>query len=119
VTGRWLLKVILGIALLGFVVVEVGSPVVTRLQLDGAAHDVADEATHELAQAGNAAAAETRAREVATEEHATLTGFTVDEQGFAHVIVFRRARSVLLKKWSRTRPWYEVKVAATGTKGGA
>ena len=46
--GGWLVKVVVGIALLGFAVVELGSPLVARAQADDAAHEVANEASFRL-----------------------------------------------------------------------
>lgn len=116
--GRWLLKVVVAIAVVVLAAVELGSPVVTRLQLDGVAHDSADEAAHELRQGASPEQAQARAQEVAAGQRAALEGFRLDAQGTVHVIVSRQARSLLLKNWDPTKSWYDVKVSATGARGG-
>jgi len=116
VIGGWLLKVFGVIALIGFVAVEVGSPVVTRVQLDGVAHDVADGAMQELRNT-NAQEAAAGAQRAAAARDAVLEEFVVDPEGLVHVTVGRQARSVLLKSWSVTAGWYDVEVTATGQRG--
>ena len=117
ITG-WLVKIILGIALVGFLVIELGSPVVMQAQLDGVAHDAADAAGLELRSTGNAELAEAEAVRVADENSATLEAFTVDQEGKARVTVRKEARSFLLKKWDRTKSWYDVKKSATSADEG-
>ncbi len=116
--GRWLAKVVVVIAVLSVAVLELGSPVVTRLQLDGVAHDSADEAAHELRQSGSPEQARAKAQEVAAGRRAVLESFALDAQGAVHVIVGRQARSLFLGNWEPTRSWYDVKVSATGARGG-
>jgi Flp pilus assembly protein TadG len=117
ITG-WLVKIILGIALLGFLLVELGSPLVMQAQLDGVAHDAADAAGFELRTSGNAETAEAEAARVAEENNATLEEFTVDQERNARVTVRKQARSFLLKKWDRTKSWYDVKKSATSADEG-
>ena len=40
---RWLVKIAAGVAIAGFLVVELGSPLWTRASLDGTAHDAAND----------------------------------------------------------------------------
>ena len=115
--GGWLVKLVLGIAALGLVTVELGSPVITRVQLDDVAHDVADEAADELS-GGTPQQAATHAQRTAADRDAVLKQFSVDPQGLVHVTVARQARSLVLKNWDRTDSWYDVEVAATGAQGG-
>lgn len=114
ITG-WLVKVMIGIALLGLTVVELGSPVITRAQVDDAAHDAADDAAAEYAVSHDVARAQEIAQKIADDEDAELQEFTVDEQGRIHVRLFKEARSILLKKISQTKSWYEIGVSATGS----
>ncbi|MDP9072309.1 MAG: hypothetical protein M3N68_13705 [Actinomycetota bacterium] len=114
----WLVKVLLGIAVFGLVAVELGSPAITRVQLDDVAHDVADEAAHEL-RAGNAHDAAAQAQRSVAERDAVLKEFSVDTQGLVHVTVGRQARSLLLSKWDRTDGWYDVEVSAASARRGA
>jgi Flp pilus assembly protein TadG len=117
ITG-WLLKLVLSFALLGVVVFEAGSPLLTRAQIDGVAHDAADAAGLELVQHGDAQRAQQAAEAVAADNDVELKAFTVDAQGLAHVTVEREARSLVLKNWDRTAGWYDVEVSATGGRQG-
>lgn len=112
----FLLKVVIGIALVGFVAIEGGSPLITRAQVDGAAHDAATDAAAEFFQSRNPDRARAVAEEIAAKEETVLEAFEIDEQGLVKVTMFKQARSVLLKKWSATKSWYEIKVSATAQK---
>lgn len=114
ITG-WLVKVMIGIALLGLTVVELGSPVITRAQVDDAAHDAADDAASEFAATRNFDRAREIAQQIADDEGAELQEFTLDDQGRIHVRLFKEARSIVLKKLSQTKSWYEIRVSATGS----
>lgn len=114
ITG-WLVKVVIGIALLGVAAVEIGSPIITRAQVDGAAHDAADNAAAEYFSSRNIERAKEVAEQIASDEEATLEEFFQDETGAIHVKLFKKARSIVLKKFSQTRSWYEIRVSATGT----
>ena len=115
ITG-WLLKVVITIAVLGFIGFEGGSPLITRAQVDGAAHDAADDAGHEYFQSKSADRAREVAQEIADKEGVILEEFSVDQAGTVTVKVFKEARSVLLKKLDATRSWTEVRVTATSQK---
>jgi Flp pilus assembly protein TadG len=108
-----LVKIVLGIALVGLAAVELGSPIVMRAQLDGVAHDAADAAELELQSRGDQEAAKAEAVRVAEENDATLEAFSIEQQGSIKVTVRKEARSFVLKKWSRTESWYDVKVSVT------
>ena len=116
ITG-WLVKIILGIALVGLAAVELGSPIVMRAQLDGVAHDAADAAELELQSRGDQEAAKAEATRVAEENNATLEAYSVDQTGNIKVTVRKEARSFVLKKWSQTESWYDVKVTVTNKPG--
>lgn len=117
-SGHWLTKIVVVMALVGFAVVEVGSPMVTRLQLDGVAHDAADSAAHELFEGPDVERARATAEELAAQRSAGLKDFQVDAQGVVHVTVQRQARSLLLRRWERARGWFDVEVSATSTPRG-
>ena len=114
ITG-WLLKMVLSIALVGFLLVEGGSPLITRAQLDDVAHEAADNAVLELLDSRNEEQARAAAEEVVIEEDAALTGFTIDQRGVT-VTVEREARSFLLKKIGQFESWYDVEVTATAAR---
>lgn len=112
ITG-WLVKVVLGIALLGFAGVELGTPLIVRAQLDGVAHDAADDAAFVVRDRGSAEAAEQAAVERAADDGAEVTEFVVEPAGRVKVTLHKKARSYLLEKWDKTKSWYDVKVTAT------
>lgn len=115
ITG-WLVKIVVVVALIGLVAVEAGSPLITRAQVDGAAHDAADDAAADWFQRHDFDAAKAVAQAVADKEHVTLEDFTVDEDtGRVQVKMFKQARSVVMKKLSQTRSWYEIRVTADST----
>ncbi|HMC39859.1 MAG TPA: hypothetical protein VKI19_09375 [Acidimicrobiales bacterium] len=114
--GSWLLKLVIGIALLGAVVVEAGSPLVVRAQVDDAAHAAADQAAFVLkdshATPDQALAAATT---IAQEKSVSLVpnSFSVDELGVVHLSVEKEAFSMVLKHVDQTKSWYRVKVTVT------
>lgn len=118
VITRFLAKVVISIVVLGFVAVELGSPLVVRLQLDGIAHDVADEAARALGQSRNAGQARTTAEQIVLDRDATLRSFEIDAAENVNVTVARDAPSLLAKKLDALRNWYDVSVAATAPKRG-
>jgi hypothetical protein len=114
ITG-WLVKIVVVIALLGFAALELGSPLWTRAQLDGVAHDAADEAARAFANGRNFQESRRVAEQQAESEDALLTDFTQDAKGTVRVTVFREARSYLLHRFGPTKDWYDVSVDATAT----
>ncbi|HVF75969.1 MAG TPA: hypothetical protein VM938_13065 [Acidimicrobiales bacterium] len=109
----WLVKLVLGIALFGFAALELGSPVIVRIQLDGVAHDAADDAAFIIRDRGNPEAAQQAAADRAAKDSAEITAFAVDQQGRVRLTVRKQATSYLLKEWDRTKSWYDVTVSAT------
>ena len=113
ITG-WLVKIVVVIALLGLAAVELGSPLWTRAQLDGLAHDAADEAARVYEKTGDGQKAREAAETLAEDDDAVVTKFFgPDTQGTVHVTVFREARSYLLHRFGPTKDWYTVSVEAT------
>jgi Flp pilus assembly protein TadG len=111
----WLLKLVTALVLLGFVAVEAGSPLVTKATLDGAAHNAADDAAHEYFQSRDTDKAKAAAAQDATDDHAQLQNFSIDDQGVVHVTLYKKARSFVLDKFSQTKDWYNVHVSASAT----
>ena len=110
----WLVKIVVVIALLGFAAVELGSPLWTRAQLDGIAHDAADEAARAYEQEAKTDDARKAAEEKAAGDDAVITSFSgPDNQGRIHVTVFREAKSYLLHNFGPTKDWYAVSVEAS------
>ncbi|HEX9969985.1 MAG TPA: hypothetical protein VGB03_07585 [Acidimicrobiales bacterium] len=112
ITG-WLVKLVLGIAVVGFLLIELGTPLIVRTQLDGIAHESADQAGFALRNGGNAEAAEAAAVEQASKDKAEVTEFAITPEGEARVTVRKEAKSYLFKKWDRTKGWYDLKASAT------
>jgi Flp pilus assembly protein TadG len=113
VISRWLVKIVLGLALLGFLVVELGSPLLTRATLDGQAHQAADDAAHEMFQSRDPDKARAVAEQDAEDDHAKLENFDIDEQGTVRVTLSKQAKSYVLHNFQPTRDWYNVRVSAS------
>ena len=109
----WLFKVLLLMAIFGVLVVEVGSPFISRAQLDGTAHEAADEARNALDTRVDAGTAEAVAREEATQDGATLTFFEIQPDGRVKVTVRKEAFSLILHRISATKDLYEPEASAT------
>lgn len=110
--SRWLAKIVVTIAIIGFLAVELGSPLWTRAQLDGTANDVADEAAFELGKSNSAEVARGAADRLATDRDARLTEFRIDPDSRVRVTVYRKARSYLLHRFDQTKDWYDISVKA-------
>jgi 5'-3' exonuclease len=115
ITG-WLIKIVVVIALIGVVIVEVGSPVITHAQVDGAAHDAADDAAAAYFSNHDPETAQQAAQTHADKEHATMESFAIDpDTGRVTVKLSKQARSFVLKKFSQTRKWTIIRVTASST----
>jgi hypothetical protein len=113
--SRWLLKLIIGIAVAGFLLFELGSPLVTKTILDGQAHDAATDAAKDYFSGHDVAKAQAVAQQDADGDGATLAAFTVDEQGTVHVTLSKKAKSYVLHNFGPTKHWYDVSVTASAT----
>lgn len=113
ITG-WLVKIVMSFALVGLALFEGTSPLLTRAQIDGPAHEAADTAALGMVQHNDPARARAEAEAILTEKEVALKDFTVDQSGVVRLTVERQARSVLLKHWSRTAAWYDVELSVTG-----
>jgi hypothetical protein len=113
VIAGWLVKVIVGIALLGFAVVELGSPLVARAQADDAAHEVANEAALRLEVNFTEQTLQDACKAEAAEHDVTLVGCGFDTPTVeVRVTVTKHARSFLLDKFDATKDWYDVEASA-------
>ena len=111
--GGWLVKVIVGIALLGFAVVELGSPFVARAQADDAAHEVANEASFRLRDDFTQQSLDEACASEASEHEVTLIACDFDRgTDEVKVTVSKHARSFLLDKFEATKDWYDVEASA-------
>jgi hypothetical protein len=115
VIGGWLLKVLLAIAVIGFLAIELGSPLIVRAQLDGTAHDAANAAAREYGSSRNVELARNKAVEETQAGSASLCkdGLVVDEvRARVEVTVCKQAKSYLLHRIEQTRGWYDVSAKA-------
>lgn len=110
----WLMKIVLGIAILGLLVVEGGSPLITRAQLDDVAHDAADNAALDLLDKRDPERARMIAEDIVREKDAALTEFRV-EPGRVYVTVQKEARSWVFKRLDQLKDWYDVEVSVSAS----
>ncbi len=109
----WLVKVVVGIALAGFLVIEIGSPLLKKAELDDAAHRTADEAARELADSRNIEAARQVCAEIAADEGVNLDRCELNAEGHIAVTVSDTARSFVFGKIGATKSFYDVEAEAT------
>ena len=110
--GSWLLKVIIGIALAGAILIEVGSPLITKAQADDAAHEIANEAAFRLRDSFTQGTLDETCKREAEDHDVSLVRCEVNSKGEIEVRVRKEARSLLLKNWSATEDWYYPEVTA-------
>jgi hypothetical protein len=113
--SRWLVKLVIGIALAGFVIFELGSPLVTKTILDGQAHDAATDAAKDYFSGHDVGKAQAVAQHDADGDGAKLAAFSVDDQGTVHVTLSKQAKSYVLHNFGPAKNWYAVSVTASAT----
>jgi hypothetical protein len=116
VIGGWLIKVLVGIAVLGFAVIELGSPLVARAQADDAAHEVANEASFRLRDNNTQATLDAACAEEAADQSVEIVQCTINEKNEILVEVRKEARSFLLDRFEQTKDWYDVTASATAER---
>ena len=109
----WILKLVIGIAVAGLVLFEVGSPVVTGVMLDGQAHDAASDAAKDYFSGHDVNKAQAVAQQDADTDGAKLEHFDVDGQGTVHVTLSKQAKSYVLHNFGPTKSWYTVRKTAS------
>ena len=113
----WVVKILLSIALVGVVGYEIGSPLVTRAQVDDTAHAAADEAAAEMFDTKDATKARAVAQEVVDKKVGMrLDAFDVSDAGVVRVAVSKEADSLVLDRFEQTRDWYSVEVTAESSR---
>jgi hypothetical protein len=112
VVGSWVLKLLVGIALAGLLVYELGSPLVVRLQAEDVAQDAADRAAHVYAVDGDAAAARAEARQVVRDRGARLRRFRISRERRITVTVAKHAPAIVLDRVGALESWYDVRADA-------
>jgi hypothetical protein len=116
VIGGWLVKVLVGIVVLGFAVIELGSPLVARAQADDAAHEVANEASFRLRDNYTQATLDEACQTEAEKQNVKIVECTVNEKQEVVVKVTKHARSFLLDRFDATKDWYDVEASATAER---
>ena len=111
--GGWLLKVVLGIGLLGFLVIEAGSPLIAQAQADDAVQEIAVEAAFQFSRTTTVEGMQARCEELGVKKHVTIEACGFDDQGNIVVTVLKEARSLVLKNVSVTEDWYLRRATAT------
>ena len=114
--GGWLVKVIVGIAVLGFAVIELGSPLVARAQADDAAHEVANEASFRLRDNDTQATLDAACAEEAADQSVDVVKCEINDKNAIFVEVHKDARSFLLDRFGVTKDWYDVTASATAER---
>jgi len=111
VVSGWLVKVVVGIALVGAIVIEVGSPLVARAQADDAATQIADETSFRLRDDFTQARLEESCDAEGAKHDVDVLVCDFDQTTQEVVIRVRKeARSLVLKNWSVTEDWYNPEV---------
>lgn len=109
----WLIKVVLGIALVGAILIEAGSPLIARAQADDAANEVAQETAFRLRDNFTQATLDESCEQEAERHDVTVVQCDFDQSTDEVVVRVRKeARSLVLKKWSATEDWYYPEVTA-------
>jgi hypothetical protein len=116
--SSWLVKIVLGIALIGAAVLELGSPLIAKAQADDAAHNIADEVAFRLTAHNTKAELDDACKTESAKESVEVLQCTVDSKGDVVVRVRKDARSLVLKRWSATEDWYHPEVTATANGPG-
>ncbi|MBV9412722.1 MAG: hypothetical protein JO148_14115, partial [Acidimicrobiia bacterium] len=111
--SRWVIKLVVGIALAGFILFEAGSPIVTGVMLDGQASDAATDAAKDYFSGHNVNSAQAIAQQDANTDGAKLVSFTIDQQGTVHVTLSKQAKSYVLQNFGPTKNWYTVTRSAS------
>ena len=114
--GGWLVKVLIGIALLGFAVIELGSPLVARAQVDDAAHEVANEASFRLRDVNTQDSLRLACETKSAEQNVALVSCGINAADEIEVTVTKEARSLLLAKFEPFAKWYKAEATATATR---
>lgn len=109
ITG-WLLRLVLGLVLLGLVFFEAGSVVVARVGVDGTAQTAAREAALIYGTSRNPDAARSEAEKAAVQGGARLVEFTIASDGKEVTVTLERIAKTFvihkigpLKKYTTTR----------------
>lgn len=108
----WLVKLVVGLALVGILVYDAASVMVNYVTLDSTADDIAVQlTTNSSAGISNPTELDARARDLAHEAGAHLVRVGVDDAGVLHVQVKRTAKTIVLRHIEPLRKWARAVVA--------
>ena len=111
----WLIKVLVGIALIGFLIIELGSPLIARAQADDAAHEVANEVAFSLKSDFRQTTLDSTCADQA-KQHNVTADCTYDRgRNVVDVKVTKQAKSFLFVKINALKGWYNVKASASAS----
>lgn len=110
--SSWLFKVLLFIGLGGFLLIELGSPLVVRVQLDDTATEAAREAADTFKASQDPAQAKQAAVQKAASESATVKEFSIQGER-VRVKLEKKAHSYLLGDIKQLEDWYKVTAAGS------
>ncbi len=112
----WLIKIVLGIAAIGFGIVELGSPLIAQAQADDSAHTVADAAALAVQFNFTEEALQASCQQTAAAQAVELLACGLSGSNQVSVTVRKEARSYLLKNFEQTRKFYVVDKSATAQR---
>lgn len=98
-----------------FAAVDLGGPLVVRVQLDATAAEATAAGGREWLRGHDPAAAETAAREEALADGATLERFEVLTDGRVALSITKQAESRVFDGIDQLASWYQVRVELTST----
>ncbi len=111
----WLVKIVVGIAVVGFLAVELGSPLVGKAQAQDAADAIATEAGFRLRDTFTEQALQEACATEADKQSVEIVegGCTYDRASEEVVVtVHKSARSFVLKNLAPTKNWYEIEATS-------
>jgi hypothetical protein len=96
----WLVKLVIGFALVGVLIFDVGTLTVNFFQLDSTAEDIAQQlasdVTDHTVDANRPGELEQRGKELALKAKARLRKVSIDDQGVLHIRLTREAATLVL-----------------------
>lgn len=112
----WLIKIVLGMAAIGFGIIELGSPLIAQAQADDSAHAVADAAAQAVQFNYTEEALQTACATKAAEQDVELMACGLSGSNEVSVTVRKVAKSYLLKNFEQTAKYYVVDKSASAQR---
>jgi hypothetical protein len=118
VIADWLLKLIVGLAIVGVVLFDAGSVIVNFFTLDSTAEDIATSITHSLANKEiepTQRDVELKAEELAGDAEVKLLRAEIDQEGVLHIRLRRTASTVVVGRIGPIEDWAKATADADAT----